>query len=396
MKFERVGKHAKLIRGITFKPDDKCSPDAEDAVVCMRTKNVQADLDTSDLIAVPNELIRNREKILLSGDALVSSANSWNLVGKCCSVPDLDYEATAGGFISILRVTSKALDSRYLYHWFSSDIVQNTVRSFANKTTNISNLDHNRTLDLKIPLPSIVEQQRIAGILDQADAIRRKRQQALQLTDDFLRATFLDLFGDPVTNPKGWEVKPLVDEAEVITGYAFPSSEYIEAGEGIPLCRGINVGVGRFNWKDRSDWELPLDPSLTKFQLKTDDIILAMDRPWIKEGLKITKVCEHQEKSLLVQRVARIRATSPARQNLIYFLLNHPVFERHCNPTETTIPHISPVELKEFPVIHPPKELVEQFQKLVQAVDQKVIKLQTGKENDLFASLQQRAFKGEL
>ena len=57
-----------------------------------------------------------------------------------------------------------------------------------------------------VPLPPIEEQKRIAAILDKADAIRRKREQAIQLADEFLRSLFLDMFGDPVRNPKGWPV----------------------------------------------------------------------------------------------------------------------------------------------------------------------------------------------
>ena len=146
MSAVRLGDHAKLIRGITFKPVHKCDPRDEGAVVCMRTKNVQAMLDASDLIAVPSSLVKNPEKMLSAGDILVSSANSWNLVGKCCQVPRLQYPSTAGGFISILRPKTERLESTYLYRWFSSDVVQRKLRSFANRTTNISNLDHKRTL----------------------------------------------------------------------------------------------------------------------------------------------------------------------------------------------------------------------------------------------------------
>ncbi|HIF9338382.1 TPA: restriction endonuclease subunit S [Photobacterium damselae] len=71
--------------------------------------------------------------------------------------------------------------------------------------------------DLEIPLPPLKEQQRIAAILDKADAIRQKRKQAIELADEFLRSVFLDMFGDPVTNPKGWEVKPLKDGISKIT-----------------------------------------------------------------------------------------------------------------------------------------------------------------------------------
>ncbi|HBN9503703.1 MAG: restriction endonuclease subunit S [Pseudomonas sp.] len=72
----------------------------------------------------------------------------------------------------------------------------------------VPTLNRNLVHDELIPLPPLPEQKRIAAILDKADAIRRKRQQAIQLADDFLRAVFLDMFGDPVTNPKGWDLLP--------------------------------------------------------------------------------------------------------------------------------------------------------------------------------------------
>ena len=163
MSAVRLGDHATLIRGITFKPVDKCDPLDEGAVVCMRTKNVQVTLDASDVIAVPGSLVKNTEKMLSAGDILVSSANSWNLVGKCCQVPKLEYPSTVGGFISILRPKTEMLESSYLYRWFSSEVVQRKLRSFANQTTNISNLNHKRTLELQIPLPPLAEQKRDCG-----------------------------------------------------------------------------------------------------------------------------------------------------------------------------------------------------------------------------------------
>lgn len=209
MKAVRLGEHARLIRGITFKPQDKCDPHDEGAVVCMRTKNVQSTLDGSDLIAIPMSLVKNIEKMISIGDILVSSANSWNLVGKCCQVRELQFPSTAGGFISILRPKTDKLDAGYLYRWFSSEKIQNRVRSFGNQTTNISNLDHKRTLNLQIPLPPIAEQKRIAAILDAADALRAKRRETLAQLDTLLQSTFLDMFGDPVTNPKGFPIKNL-------------------------------------------------------------------------------------------------------------------------------------------------------------------------------------------
>ena len=77
----------------------------------------------------------------------------------------------------------------------------------------------------KIPLPPIEEQKRIAAILDKADAIRQKRQQAIALADQFLRSVFLDMFGDPVTNPKGWDKKPLGRVFKLSSGNGLTAKE---------------------------------------------------------------------------------------------------------------------------------------------------------------------------
>ncbi|RKI05074.1 restriction endonuclease subunit S [Corallococcus sp. AB038B] len=207
---QSLGEVIHYLRGITFKPEEKVEPDADDAVVCMRTKNVQEGLDESDLIAVPASLVRRDELYLRAGDILLSSANSWNLVGKVCRVPQLRYKATAGGFISVVRPREN-VDSRFLYHWLASPDVQERIRGCARQTTNISNLSVPQFEQLRIPVPPLAEQRRIADILDKADAIRRKRTEAIALTKELLRSAFLEMFGDPVTNPKGWPVKPFAE-----------------------------------------------------------------------------------------------------------------------------------------------------------------------------------------
>ncbi|MBS4639106.1 restriction endonuclease subunit S, partial [Aeromonas media] len=199
-----LGNVIDFIRGITFKPTDVVPAFTHGSIVVMRTKNVQvAGLDCADLISVSRDFMKREEQKLKYGDLLISSANSWELVGKTSFVKKLDYEATAGGFISIVRAKKSKIESKYLYYWITSPEIQHSIRHLGKQTTNISNLDVARFKELKIPLPPLEEQKRIAAILDKADAIRQKRQQAIALADDFLRSVFLDMFGDPVTNPKG-------------------------------------------------------------------------------------------------------------------------------------------------------------------------------------------------
>lgn len=99
---------------------------------------------------------------------------------------------------------------------------------------------------LEIPLPPLPEQKRIAAILDKADAIRRKRQQAIQLADDFLRAVFLDMFGDPVTNPKGLRVVPLISICEKVTDGTHQSPKWESSG--VPFLFISNIVDGKINY----------------------------------------------------------------------------------------------------------------------------------------------------
>ena len=85
---------------------------------------------------------------------------------------------------------------------------------------------------LRIPLPPLAEQKRIAGILDAADALRAKRREALAQLDTLLQSTFLDMFGDPVTNPMGWPPTSLSAISEELRdgfGSNLRTSHYVEA-----------------------------------------------------------------------------------------------------------------------------------------------------------------------
>jgi len=94
---------------------------------------------------------------------------------------------------------------------------------------------------IQIPLPPFTEQKRIVAILDKADAIRRKRQAAIKLADDFLRATFLDMFGDPVTNPKRWNISKCSEICTRITvGIVVRPASYYQLS-GVPALRSLNI-----------------------------------------------------------------------------------------------------------------------------------------------------------
>ncbi|MEY8238883.1 MAG: restriction endonuclease subunit S [Cycloclasticus sp.] len=206
-------------RGITFKPEDKVEVGSENSVVCYRTKNIQKELDESDLLAVPSGFVKRDELYVKKGDILISTANSWELVGKCVRIDEPQYTSTIGGFISLLRPNAKLINPDYLYRFVSMAQTQHTIRHLGKQTTNISNLDRIRFLKIKIPLPPLETQKQIAAVLEKADQLRKDCQQMEQELNSLAQSVFIDMFGDPVTNPKGWEVKSIGSTFDVLTDY---------------------------------------------------------------------------------------------------------------------------------------------------------------------------------
>ena len=268
----RLGDVAQVIRGVTFKPDQVMREGGVGAVACLRTKNIQQTLDTADLIFVPESVVKNPAQFVLPGDTVISSANSWNLVGKCAWVDQLNYRAAIGGFIVLLRATSAIVDARYLYRWFSSPRVQAVVRSFGQQTTNISNLNVGRTLDLEIPLPPVPEQRRIAAILDRADELRAKRRRTLTLLDELAGSIFSEMFGSTAIANESSRAASLGSHIESYqNGLYKPKTDY---GSGIEILRindYSNGAVGPFLVSNRVD---VTSDEIDRFSLSENDIVI--------------------------------------------------------------------------------------------------------------------------
>lgn len=130
---------------------------------------------------------------IFPGDVLISIAGT---IGKIAVVTTETPRLNCNQAIAILR-PKKSIDTNFLKHWLGSPAAGKQINS-AKVTATISNLSLSQIAGLRIQPPSLEEQKRIAAILDKADSQRRKRQQAIRLADDFLRAVFLDMFGDPV------------------------------------------------------------------------------------------------------------------------------------------------------------------------------------------------------
>jgi len=107
----------------------------------------------------------------------------------------------------------KGVDKNFLYYLLKQDSLFNLIDRLSQRTAGQSGVDMDALKSYPVLLPPLSEQYRIATLLDKANAICLKRQQGIELAYDLLRSVFLDMFGDPITNPKGWVIKPISDVA---------------------------------------------------------------------------------------------------------------------------------------------------------------------------------------
>lgn len=389
----RLGEVAEFIRGINFKPDDVVELGTPGSVACMRTKNVQHELDLSDIWAVDASFVRRANQYLQFGDVLVSSANSWNLVGKCCWIPNLSWKTTFGGFISVLRPDRRKVDPRFLFHWFASERIQALLRSFGQKTTNISNLNFERTLNLELALPPLCEQRRIAEVLDRADALRAKRRAAQVQLEGLAQSIFLEMFGDPLKNPLHWPVRQIGEIGKVATGNTPPRSNPEFYGAHIEWIKSDNINSpddyltraseGLSEAGARLGRIAPVGSILVTCIAGSPDCIgnaAIADRP----------VAFNQQINALIPQLADTRFL------YVQLLVGKKLIQQASTTGMKGI--VSKSRFEAIKILVPPLALQREFARRVEAVERmKAAQRASVAELDaLFASLQHRAFRGEL
>lgn len=216
-------------------------PDIPDGVPYVRVVDIQdGAIRTEQLRRTTAAIAKNYQRSeLVEGDLLVSIRGH---VGRTAIVPRLAHGANITQDTARVAIGSEA-DPRFI-RWF---IESPTARQWMARHTkgiavtgiNLGDLRH-----LPVPSPPRSEQQRIANIIDKADAIRHKRQEAIALTEQLLRSTFLEMFGDPVTNPKRWPVVTLGDAANVRTGKTPSRDTPANYGGTVPWVKTTEVRGG--------------------------------------------------------------------------------------------------------------------------------------------------------
>ncbi|AYO12434.1 restriction endonuclease subunit S [Vibrio campbellii] len=355
-------------------------------------------IKNEDVQKVQANLAPSRARQLVdSADILVATVRP-NLNG--VAIVSSDYQgATASTGYCVLRPNNKLLDSKYLFYWVQTESFISDMMAKATGA-NYPAVSDKIVKESQIPLPPLEEQKRIAAILDKADAIRQKRKQAIALADEFLRSVFLDMFGDPVNNPKGWPLGSMADFGGFKNGLNYSRDEY-----GVELSY---IGVGDF----KSHSKLERIDNLSKIQLNENP-----DDGYLLKDNDILFVRSNGNKAL----VGRCLTVHPGEHKVTFsgFCIRYriqkaeelnPTFLNYCMRMPSmknamlkggqgaNIQNINQKTLTGLSLPIPPIDLQKDFDSLVRRYQVFIERALDGANNDtaLFSSLSQKAFSGQL
>ena len=208
----------------------------------------------------------------------------------------------------------------------------------------------NRTQFENIPLlhPDLSTQREIADFLDREtariDLLIEKKQKLVALLGEKWESAVENAIST------GGKRTKLGHHIDILSGYAFPSSDFSTDPEDIPLLRGANVAPSAIRWDDTVYWSRERLNEASRFLLSAGDVVLGMDRPWIASGIRVAELTEQDVPALLLQRVCRIKPRMTLDQQFMKLLLTSRQFLSYFEPimTGVSVPHISPDQVSSF------------------------------------------------
>ena len=330
----------------------------------------------------------DRGRLLPEGAVLVCCIGSLGKTGTA-GVPLISNQQINAIIFDPIQV-----DARYGYHAACS--LTPLLKHFAPSTT-VKIVKKSAFAEFQIPLPPLDEQQRIAGILDAADALRAKRREALAQLDTFLQSTFIDLFGDPVTNPMGWEMVNGGRVSRRLTvGIVVKPACYYQP-TGVPAIRSLNVRTNKIEIASLVYVSAENNEGrLKKTRVWKDDVLLVRSGqpgtaavvPAELDGVNAIDILILTPDQHVAHPVYLSNYFNSAGGKRMVLRAQRGQIQKHLNVGS----------LRSAPIPLPPLDLQRRFATIVESVEQQRARQRAhlAELDTLFASLQSRAFRGDL
>lgn len=343
---------------------------------------------------IPQEYYQNMQKgIIQKNDILIVKDGATT--GKVAIVQhDFPFtEAAVNEHLFILRINISKYNPQFLSYYLRSNQGQGyLLKGFHGSAQ--GGITKSFVDIIKIPKIDIILQQRIAALLETCEAAIQKREEANHLTDEFLKSTFLEMFGDPLKNPHGWE-GGVLDDAIQFSEYG-TSEKSNDKKQGYPIIgMGNTTYAGALNLSDLKYVKLSRD-EFERIRLQEGDVIF--NRTNSTELVGKTTYWNQKFDAVIASYLVKLRLKQDFNPVWFTFLLNtkhyKTMFMERCKKAVGQS-NISPTLLKQFPIYKPPISDQQKFADIVQKTEKMKDKQQeSDKElNNLFNSLMQRAFR---
>jgi type I restriction enzyme S subunit len=349
-------------------------------------------LNLDDVAFITEEIASKMKRTVVNTNDVLLNITGAS-IGRVATFELQGLLANVNQHVCLIRTKPDLLHHRYLMHFMAQPCFQANIDSMQRGGTR-QGLTFSQIREFQIPLPSLEEQRRIAAILDKADAVRRKRKEAIALTEELLRSAFLEMFGDPVTNPKGWEVHPLGQLAHVTDG-THKTPTYIDSG--VPFLSARNIRAHKIDWDNtRFISQAEHESLIRRCYPKRGDVLLT------KSGtIGEVAVVDRDAEFSLFESVALLRLHNDLIDPvfLATLLNDHRVRCHYGGDIKgVAVKHLHLVDIKRVPVIVPPRKVQNMFLQQATGTRKHRSMLVGAHElyENLFNSLLQRAFRGEL
>ena len=386
----KISEVCNISNGFAFKSEKYVN---ENGARVIRITNVQKGkiVDNDPKLYPFSELDKLEAYKIFEGDILMSLTGNVGRVGR---FPKELLPAYINQRVCRVMPKNEKLDTNFLFHFLNSDVFENEAIKNSAGAAQL-NLSTKWLGDFEIPLPKLATQQRIAAILDQADAIIQNNRAIVQKYDALTQSLFLDMFGDPVKNEKGWEkVKgSLIYQVKGRVGWkGYKKTDLRESGAYVIGATHID----KFGYINLTN---PVYISDEKFLESPEIIIEKNDLIFVQRGNTIGKIGLVRDvlERATINPVVVILRPKVSPYFLLYLLLNKSILNKIIEINSGSAqPMITQNSMNEYQFINPPIELQNQFAERVAVIEAQKQKaqLELAKSEELFNSLLQRAFKG--
>ncbi len=382
MEYKRLGDIATYINGYAFKPE-QWSNKGKPIIRIQNLNNKDAEYNYFD-----GEI--DEKYLIKKGDVLISWSASIGIY-------EWDLEdAYLNQHIFKVVFEKEEIDKKYFK--FMVDIALNKAVKYMHGST-MKHITKKYFDNILVPVPSLDKQKKIAEVLDKAQFLIDKKKEQIGLLDELVKSRFVEMFGDINKNNKIWDVKILSELIDVIGGYAFKSTEFVE--EGIPVLKIGNINAGYFKDTNLMFWNE--EAKLERYLIRPGDLVISLTGTVGKDDYgNVCIMGKDYDKYYLNQRNAKldIRDENILSKLYLTYALKVPEIKKRLTGISRGVrqANISNKDIQNLELPIPPIELQNEFAEFVTKTDSIRSKMEASLSEleDNFNSLMQKAFKGEL